>query len=179
MRLRLKATAEDFFLHASAVATPDGVALFSGPSGSGKSTVAELVSSQTSWPVMADDVTRIWVHGGVWVAEDGCHALFPSNGGHEWPISHFRGVPVITWFSIRQAPRAASSVLMASEACARMVAAWLEVAGHSSPYDPIAGLRVFPGIVAFARSIPALTLDCTLYNDTVQVVCDSIKCSWE
>lgn len=171
MKNRMKVTANDFVLHASAVITPKGVALFSGPSGSGKSTVASLVAQHTGWPVLADDTVHLWKRHDVWVAEDGCKVLSLYRE-KTLPFSFHNDGVVSVWYSIRQSTIAMCSKLTELEACTFMIQAWLEVAGHSSPYNPINGLRVFPGIVDFARTIQTRKLDCTLQLDTVRIVCE-------
>lgn len=162
-------------LHASAVASPRGAILFAGASGAGKSTMAALLHRHTGWPVIADDVTHLRPVGSGWVVEDGCHALALHTGKQAWPFSPHRDVPARLWCAIRQAGQSALAPLSPGAACARMLQAWLEVAGHASPYRPAAGWRVFPRIAALARMLPAATLDCTLGVDTVNLICDYIK----
>ena len=48
-------------LHVSAVDTPDGAWAFTGPSGSGKSTTAAMISKETGWPIITDDVAGITI----------------------------------------------------------------------------------------------------------------------
>lgn len=43
-------------IHVSAIATPGGVWAFTGDSGAGKSTLVTMLSRQTGWPVLCDDV---------------------------------------------------------------------------------------------------------------------------
>lgn len=46
-------------IHISAILTPGGVWAFTGDSGAGKSTLVTLLSRQTGWPVLCDDVAAL------------------------------------------------------------------------------------------------------------------------
>lgn len=170
MRRNLSPGARPLVLHASAVASPYGALLFGGPSGTGKSSIARLLERGAGWPIMADEVTEVWQRGDRWIADDGSPAA--SMASRQGKLAHpdQRGTPIRAWFSLRQASSASDLPLSGRETCAAVVQAWLEVAGHSSPYDPVRGLKVFPYLVALARTIPARTLHFTLGDDTVDLV---------
>ena len=158
-------------LHASAVVTPVGAALFAGSSGAGKSTIAALLAKCAGWPILADDATRVVFRDGAWGAENG--AL--TEGGRLRAPCEVWLAPVAAWFSIRQAPSVSCAPMAAHHACLCMFQAWLEVGGHSSPYDPVRALRAFSVISAMAAGVPALSLDFTLGIDTVRSITDTVK----
>ncbi len=62
--LFLLATMETFCLHAGAVKTPSGVAVFIGESGRGKSTLSRS-SSALSWDTLADDILPVCLSDGM------------------------------------------------------------------------------------------------------------------
>ncbi len=171
---KFQVSANRFMLHASAVITPVGVVLFSGPSRAGKSTMASLVSRHTGWPIMADDT--VWVNkcGDVWNCEDAGFTVDRLEHNRCACNESITSAPICIWFSVYKARQPACMPLAPSETCAKLVQAWLEVAGHSSPYDPVCGLRFFQGAAVLAKAIRAMDLYCTLETDTVWLILEIV-----
>ena len=99
---------DGLFLHASAVAVPDGAVLFLGHSTAGKSTIARKLGSVL--PMLADDSVFAGPDAaGVWRVVDGGFRFGRGWGLEEWladvrrQLQEGRGVPVRKCFRIHQA----------------------------------------------------------------------------
>jgi len=153
-------------LHAAAIETQDGAAIFLGPSGMGKSTLCSYLENYTT--ILADDKIYLIPRNGHWVVADATSERFFDPLRYS-RVFGLRGTPLSAILRLHQATRPSIEPLRRQETCCYLTHSFFEIFWHRD-WSVETKAAMFSALARIARVIPGYRLKTTLSPDTFKLL---------
>mgnify|MGYP000092698544 CR=1 FL=1 len=148
-------------LHAAAIETQGGAAIFLGPSGIGKSTLCAHVENYTS--ILADDKIYLIPRNGHWVVADATTQSF-LDPLRSRKVAGLCGLPLCAIFRLYQATVSSIEPLQPQETCRYLTHSFFEIFWHKD-WSIEAKAAMFSALARVALAIPGYRFRTTLSQD--------------